>query len=154
MLYDRHGPNLLSATGFALVVIAGPLLTVVRLHSIGLIVCLVFLLILVGLGVSLVMTPQMAEIGIFADKKAEADPSLFGAKGATAQCCALMTVATAVAGVVGPLITGAVQASSGWTATSVTLGAFAATGCASLVVNAWWQKRTVSAGNPERTASP
>lgn len=144
MLYDRHSPTLLSATGFALVVIAGPLLAVVRFHSVGLIVCLVFLLILVGLGVSLVMTPQMAEIGIFADKKAEADASLFGTKGATAQCCALMTIATALAGVAGPLITGAVQSSSGWTATSVTIGAFAAAGCASVIANAWKQKHTAT----------
>jgi TctA family transporter len=74
------------------------------------------------------MTPEMAVISIFSNSKAKENPNEFGPGSATAQCCALTTIATATAGSVGPLITGAIQSISGWTATSIAVGAFAALG--------------------------
>jgi MFS family permease len=77
---------------------------------------------MIGIGVSLAMTPKMAAISAFAPKDG---PEAFGPAGAAAQCSALMTIATALAGVVGPVIDGAIQANSGWIATSVSVGVFA-----------------------------
>jgi MFS family permease len=84
---------------------------------------------MIGIGVSLIMTPEMAAISAFAPKD---DPEAFGPAGTAAQCSALLTMATALAGVVGQVTTGAIQANSGWIATSVSIGVFAALGLVSL----------------------
>lgn len=84
---------------------------------------------MIGIGVSLVMTPEMAAISAFSLKDY---PEAFGPASTAAQCSALMTMATALAGVVGPVTTGAIQANSGWIATSVSIGVFAALGLVSL----------------------
>jgi MFS family permease len=75
------------------------------------------------------MTPEMAAISAFALKD---DPEAFGPASTAAQCSALMTMATTLAGVLGPVTTGAIQANSGWIATSVSIGVFAALGLVSL----------------------
>jgi MFS family permease len=133
MMYDRFGSTELSMAGLLLTAIFGPLLAVVGSHSTGLVVALVIFLVAIGVGISLVMTPQMAEIGIFADKTAESNPDAFGPRGATAQCCALMTLSTALAGVVGPIVLGAIQSNSGWLPTTITVGAFSVLGLITFV---------------------
>jgi MFS family permease len=136
MLSDRFGSRPLSAAGLLLATIFGPLLALIRSFSVGRVVVLVFFLVVIGLGISLVMTPEMAVISIFADSKAKEKPNEFGPGGATAQCCALTTIATAAAGSIGPLITGAIQSTSGWTATSIAVGAFGALGLVPVLLKA------------------
>jgi MFS family permease len=108
MLYDRFTSLPLFMSGFVLTLIFGPLLALIRAWSVAWVVLLIFFLLVLGIGVSLVMVHGMAEISAFAENKERDDPNLFGPRGATAQCCALLTIATAAAGVVGPIVIGAI----------------------------------------------
>jgi MFS family permease len=147
MLYDRHTSLPLYLAGFVLTLIFCPLLALIQSWSVGNDVLLVFILFMIGVGVSLVMVPGMAEISAFAENKEKDDPNLFGPRGATAQCCALMTIAMAAARVVGPIIIGAIQSASGWIATSITIGVFAALGIISLVLKTAYERTFVPVKN-------
>lgn len=143
MLYDRYTSLPLFIAGFVLTLIFCPLLAIIQTWSVANVALLVFFLFMVGVGISLVMVPGMAEISAFAENKEKDDPNLFGPRGATAQCCALMTIAMAAAGVVGPIVIGAIQSASGWIASSITIGAFAAIGLASLLLKTGYERLSV-----------
>jgi len=147
MLYDRYTSLPLYLAGFVFTLIFCPLLALIQSWSVGNDVLLVFILFMIGVGVSLVTVPGMAEISAFAENKEKDDPDLFGPRGATAQCCALMTIAMAAAGVVGPIIMGAIQSASGWIATSITIVVFAALGIISLVLKTAYERTFVPVKN-------
>ncbi|KAK5996875.1 hypothetical protein PT974_02222 [Cladobotryum mycophilum] len=132
-LHGRFGPHPLSIIGLVIITAAGLLLAMIRSHSVTLIALLVVYLVAIGTGITLVMTPEMAEISAFGEKKAKEEPEVFG-QGATAQCCALMTIANSLGGVVGPVVIGHVKAASGWIPASITVGAFGALGLVVLVL--------------------
>jgi MFS family permease len=140
MLYDRYASLPLFVAGFVLTLIFCPMLAIIQSWSVAKVVLLLFFLFMIGVGISLVMVPGMAEISGFAENKEKDDPNLFGPRGATSQCCALMTIAMAAAGVVGPIVIGAIQSTSGWIASSITIGAFAALGLVSLLLKTAYER--------------
>lgn len=122
-LSDRHGPRWYAAAGYAL---ACPILILLRLvdhNTLEQKVLLCALLALIGICLTLVLTPVMAEITYAVDAKAQRrPPGFFGKNGAYAQAYSLFNVAWAAGCMIGPLLGGLVNESYGWGTTTLILG--------------------------------
>lgn len=146
MFLNIAGPTLLSPLagkasskfGTRPVAIAGcvlgcPALICMRLvtdNSPGHIALLCVLLIITGLALAMVMTPLAADLSFATDKIEEAEPGVFGPRGAYGQVYALFNISMASAAVVGPIIGGALREKLGWGTMSLVLGLW----CLSAVV--------------------
>jgi MFS family permease len=122
MLADKYGPKYLAAAGFLL---ACPFLILLRLidyNSIGQKVLFCALLALVGLWISVVMVPLMAEVSYVVEAKEKSAPGIFGERGAYAQAYALFNVAFAAGTLVGPIWGGFVNQKAGWGVLTLSLG--------------------------------
>jgi MFS family permease len=114
ILSDRFGPRWLSAAGFLLTC---PILTVMRFvdhDGLQQKVLLCALLALIGVTLTIVITPLIAEITYVVAAKEERRPGLYGEKGAYAQAYALFNVAWAAGTLIGPILSGFVNDSAGW----------------------------------------
>ena len=127
-LSDRHGPRWYPTAGYAL---GGPILILLRLvvrNSLEQKVLLCALLALLGICLTLVLTPIMAEITYAVDATAQRrPPGFFGKNGAYAQAYSLFNVAWAGGCLVGPLLGGLINEAYGWKTTTLIMG------CISLV---------------------
>lgn len=146
MFLNIAGPTLLSplagkaATKFGTrpVAIAGcllgcPALICMRLvtdDSPGHVALLCVLLIITGLALAMVMTPLAADLSFATDKIEEAEPGVFGPRGAYGQVYALFNISMASAAVFGPIIGGALREKLGWGTMGLVLGLW----CLSAVV--------------------
>ncbi|KAF2169394.1 hypothetical protein M409DRAFT_20614 [Zasmidium cellare ATCC 36951] len=122
-LSDKYGPRWLATSGF---VVACPFLILLRLvdhNTLGQKVLLCALLALCGIGLTLALTPIMAEIAYAVEAKAARRPSgFFGENGAYAQAYALFNMAWAAGSMIGPLLAGLVNQSHGWPTATLILG--------------------------------
>lgn len=122
-LSDKYGPRWLATSGF---ILACPFLILLRLvneNSINHKVMLCALLALIGLGLTLALTPIMAEISYAVDAKAKRrPPGFFGKNGAYAQAYGLFNMAWACGSMIGPLLGGLVNSSEGWPTATLILG--------------------------------
>lgn len=122
-LSDKQGPRWYATAGF---ILACPILILLRLvdhDSLKQKVLLCALLCLIGLGLTLALTPVMAEITYaVVDKEAKRPPGYYGKNGAYAQAYSLFNMAWAGGCLVGPLLAGLVQQSSGWKTATLILG--------------------------------
>lgn len=120
---DKYGPRWLATSGF---VVACPFLILLRLidhNTIGQKVLLCALLALIGLGLTLALTPVMAEIAYAVEAKAARHPpGFFGKNGAYAQAYALFNMAWAAGSMIGPLLAGLVNETHGWPTATLILG--------------------------------
>ena len=87
-------------------------------------VLLCALLSLIGLTLTLVMPPLMAEITYVVEAKEKAYPGRYGSNGAYAQAYGLFVTAFAAGTMIGPTWAGYVRDSAGWATMSWTLGLF------------------------------
>lgn len=122
-LSDKYGPRWFATAGF---VLSCPFLILLRLvdhNTLNQKVLLCALLALVGCGLTLALTPIMAEISYAVDAKAKRHPpGFFGKNGAYAQAYALFNMAWAAGAMIGPLLAGLVQNSHGWPTATLILG--------------------------------
>lgn len=122
-LTDRHGPRLYAIAGYLL---ACPFLILLRLvdhNSLEQKVLLCALLALIGLCLTLEITPMMAEITYAVNAKAERrPPGFFGKNGAYAQAYSLFNIAWAAGCMIGPLLGGLVAEAKGWGTATLILG--------------------------------
>ncbi|KAK5121300.1 hypothetical protein LTR85_005466 [Meristemomyces frigidus] len=120
---DKYGPRWFATAGF---VIACPFLILLRLvykNTLDQKVLLCALLALVGVSLTLILTPMMAEITYAVDAKARRHPpGFFGKNGAYAQAYSLFNMAWAGGCLVGPLLAGLVNQRAGWAVTVLILG--------------------------------
>ncbi|KAL8637123.1 MAG: hypothetical protein Q9228_005570 [Teloschistes exilis] len=119
---DRYGARIPTCVGF---VLATPFLILLRLVTHGgreQIVVLCALLALLGVALTIVMTPLLAEITYILNEKERHHPGLFGTKGAYAQAYGLFNCAFAGGMLVGPLWAGGVIQSAGWETLCLSLG--------------------------------
>jgi len=120
---DKVGPRWLATSGF---VLSCPFLILLRLvihNTLEQKVLLSALLALIGVGLTLVLTPMMAEITYAVDAKAARHaPGFFGKNGAYAQAYSLFNMAWAGGCLVGPLLAGLVNQRAGWGPTTLILG--------------------------------
>lgn len=122
-LSDKHGPRWYATVGYTL---ACPFLILLRLvneNTIGDKILLCALLALIGVCLTIMVTPMMAEITYaVTDKAARRPPGYFGPNGAYAQAYALFNVAWAGGCLIGPLLAGLVTAAHGWGVATLILG--------------------------------
>ena len=120
---DKYGPRWFATAGF---VTACPFLILLRLvheDTLHQKVLLCALLALIGLTLTLILTPMMAEITYAVDAKARRHPpGYFGKNGAYAQAYSLFNMAWAGGCLVGPLLAGLVNQHAGWGVTVLSLG--------------------------------
>lgn len=120
---DKYGPRWFATAGF---VIACPFLILLRLvykNTFDQKVLLCALLALIGITLTLILTPMMAEITYAVDAKARRHPpGFFGKNGAYAQAYSLFNMAWAGGCLVGPLLAGLVNQRAGWAVTVLILG--------------------------------
>lgn len=101
------------------------LLRLVTHASLGQEVLLCALLAFIGLAITFMVTPVVAEIVHSVDEKEKERPGIFG-KGATAQAYGLFNCAFATGSIVGPLFAGLIKHHAGWAAMGWGLGALSA----------------------------
>ncbi|KAL8699019.1 MAG: hypothetical protein Q9201_006242 [Fulgogasparrea decipioides] len=140
---DKYGSRLPTAIGFLL---ATPFLISLRIVVGGgkeQVIILCVLLALLGIALTIVMTPLLAEITYILDAKEKHHPGLFGEKGAYAQAYGLFNCAFAGGMLVGPLWAGSVVDKAGWGTMCLSLGILSAVSAvpAFLFTNGWIGKR-------------
>ena len=122
-LSDKYGPRWLATSGF---ILASPFLILLRLvneNTINHKVMLCAFLALIGVGLTLALTPIMAEISYAVDAKAKRrPPGFFGKNGAYAQAYGLFNMAWACGSMIGPLLGGLVNQHQGWPTAVLILG--------------------------------
>ncbi|KAI5239542.1 MFS general substrate transporter [Aureobasidium subglaciale] len=125
---DKHGSRWLATAGF---IITGPCFILMRLvdhEGIRQKVLLCALLAVIGLGVTLSLTPLMAEVSYAVEAQGAKRPAgFFGKNGAFAQAYGLFNMAYAGGTMVGPLLAGLVKERAGWGTATLVLG------CVSLI---------------------
>jgi MFS family permease len=117
----------LVTSGFVLAVPFLILLRLVDHDSIEQKVLLCALLAMLGLGLTLALTPIMAEIAYVVDtKEKKHPPGFFGKNGAYASAYSLFNMAWAAGTMIGPLLGGLVNSSKGWPTMTLILGCVSA----------------------------
>jgi MFS family permease len=125
---DRHGPRWLTVCGFMFAIPFWILLRLVTHDSLGQKVLLCALLSLIGLALTLVMPPLMAEITYVVEAKEKQNPGRYGSTGAYAQAYGLFVMAFAAGTLLGPIWAGYVRHKAGWGTMSWSLGVFSLAG--------------------------
>jgi MFS family permease len=126
-LSDRYGPRLISLVGFAIVTPSLALLGLSsRDDSIASKICLVIFLALVGLGLTLLLTPLAVDVYNKAQVLSRKHPDVFAGRSEAdvfALVYALFNSALGVAVMVGPALAGLLYETTGW---RITVGILAA----------------------------
>ena len=140
---DRYGSRLPTSIGFLL---ATPFLVLLKLVDHGgrsQVVILCVLLACLGVALTIVMTPLLAEVAYILEAKEKHHPGLFGQKGAYAQAYGLFNCAFAGGMLVGPLLAGALVDQQGWGTMCLTLGILSVVSVipALLFTNGWIGKK-------------
>lgn len=133
-LCDLYGTRLIATAGF---LFGAPFLILLRLityHSTQQIVVFCVLLVLIGVALTLVITPFMAEITLVVLELEEARPGRFGKFGAFAQAYGLFNIAFAAGSLVGPLLGGFVNEAAGWGTLTLVLGVICGASAAPTIV--------------------
>ena len=124
---DKKGPRLPVFLGF---VIGAPFLVLLRLIDHGgikQIVLLCVLLAFLGITLTVVLTPLLAEFTYVVDvEEKRRGPNSFGERGAYAQAYGLFMMAYAGGMLVGPLWAGLIESAAGWGTMAWTLGLLSA----------------------------
>ena len=122
-LSDKQGPRLYATAGY---IGCCPFLIILRLvdhDSLRQKVLLCALLVLIGLFLTLALTPIMAEVTYAVmDKESRRPKGYYGKNGAYAQAYSLFNMAWAAGCMVGPLLAGLVVNSKGWPTATLILG--------------------------------
>ena len=121
---DRYGPRWLTVSGFIFAIPFWILLRLVTHNSLSQKVLLSALLALIGVALTLVMPPLMAEITYVVEAKEKQRPGRYGTTGAYAQAYGLFVTAFAAGTLIGPIWAGYVRESAGWGTMAWSLGLF------------------------------
>lgn len=122
-LSDKHGPRWYATIGFAGCCPFIILLRLVEANTLRQKVLLCALLALIGLFLTLALTPIMAEITYaVVDKESRRPKGYYGKNGAYAQAYSLFNIAWAAGSMVGPLLAGLVVNARGWPTATLILG--------------------------------
>lgn len=129
---DRFGPRIFCVVGFLLAIPFWVMLRFVTHDTLQQKVLLCALLALIGLALTLVMPPLMAEITYVVEAKEKAHPGRYGSNGAYASAYGLFVTAFAAGTMIGPTWGGYVKEAAGWATMAWSLGLlsfFAAVPC-------------------------
>jgi MFS family permease len=148
---DRYGSGTLTTIGLLGSVPCWVLLRFVTHNSLGQKVLLCALLAILGLFMTFVMAPLMAEIDHTVSLEEKRRPGGFGKRGAAAQGFGLFNFAYACGSLVGPLWAGFVAQKAGWGTMGWTLGLL--NGVAAIVTFFWTGGRIMLRGKERREGS-
>lgn len=121
---DRYGPRWLTVSGFIFAIPFWILLRLVTHNSLSQKVLLCALMALIGVALTLVMPPLMAEITYVVEAKEKQSPGRYGTTGAYAQAYGLFVMAFAAGTLIGPIWAGYVRDNAGWGTMAWSLGLF------------------------------
>jgi MFS family permease len=141
---DRYGPRWLCVTGFIFIIPFWILLRLVTHDSLGQKVLLCALLALIGIGLTLVIGPLMAEITYVVEAKEKANPGRYGSNGAYAQAYGLFVMAFAAGTLIGPIWAGYVKDAAGWGTMTWSMGIFSLAGAIPCLI---WTGGLISRNN-------
>jgi hypothetical protein len=127
-LSDRYGPRWLTVFGFIIALPFWVCLRYVTENTIQHKVLLGALLFLIGLSLTFILAPLMAEITYVVDAKEKKNPGTFGKTGAYAQAYGLFVMSYAAGTLVGPLWGGLVNSTAGWPTMTWTMGLLSTSG--------------------------
>lgn len=119
---DKYGPRWLCVAGFIIAIPFWVLLRLVDHDSIRQKVLFCALLALIGVSLTLVMPPLMAETTYVVEAKERERPGRYGKTGAYAQAYGLFIAAFAAGTLIGPIWSGYVEDTAGWKTMAWTLG--------------------------------
>lgn len=125
---DNYGPRWPAVSGFIFAIPFWILLRLVDHDSLGQKVLLCALLALIGVSLTLIMPPLMAEITYVVEAKERECPGRFGPTGAYAQAYGLFVTAFAAGTLIGPIWSGYVEDAAGWSTMAWSLGVFSVAG--------------------------
>jgi MFS family permease len=125
---DRYGPRWLTVIGFVIALPFWVCLRFVTENTIQHKVLFSALLFLIGVSMTCMLSPLMAEITYVVDAKEKKTPGTFGKTGAYAQAYGLFVMSYAAGTLVGPLWGGLVKSTTGWGTMTWTLGLLSASG--------------------------
>ena len=145
---DRYGSRLFTTVGLLGTVPFWVLLRLVAYDSISQKVLLCALLVLIGICLTLIMPPLLAEIDHVVGLEEKKRPGSLGKRGAAAQAFGLFNVAFALGTLIGPLWAGFVVKKAGWGTMGWTLAILSGVGA--LVTFVWTGGRIQLKGK-ERT---
>ena len=134
-LSDHAGPRMPTTIGLFGAIAFWVCLRFVYFDSMGQKVLLCALLSMIGLCLTLVMTPLMAEIDHVVELEEKRRPGSLGKRGAAAQGFGLFNAAYAIGALIGPLWAGFVVEKAGWGTMGWTLGLLS--GIAAVVTLIW-----------------
>lgn len=146
---DRYGSRALTTTGLLGSVPCWVLLRFITYNSIGQKVLLCALLALLGLFMTMVMAPLMAEIDHVLTVEEKRNPGSLGKRGAAAQGYGLFNLAYAIGSLVGPLWAGFVIEKAGWGTMGWSLALLS--GVAAVITFMWTGRRIMLKGGERRT---
>jgi MFS family permease len=113
-LSDKHGPRWFSVAGFLLTAPVFALFRFVDHGGIDQIVLMCALMLLLGITLTLMVTPIMAEFLYVVEAKERKTPGIYGKNGAYAQAYALLITSFAIGNMAGPIWSGFVVSAAGW----------------------------------------
>jgi len=119
---DKYGPRWLCVGGFIFAIPFWVLLRLVDHDNIRQKVLFCALLALIGVSLTLVMPPLMAEMTYVVEAKERERPGRYGKTGAYAQAYGLFIAAFAAGTLIGPLWSGYVETTAGWGTMAWSLG--------------------------------
>ncbi|KAJ6028079.1 hypothetical protein N7540_003655 [Penicillium herquei] len=114
MAADKYGARWISAIGILIMIPPLILLRLVDHESLNQMVLLCALLILIGLGAAMALTGLYAEYSKICDEIDAENPGSLGNHGGYAQSYGISEIAWALAGLIGPLMSGAIYENYGW----------------------------------------
>lgn len=125
---DRYGSRWLVVLGFLGGIPLYVLLRLINYNSIRQKVLLCALLSLIGITMTIVMGPLIAEITYVVEAEEKRSPGMYGKNGAYAQAYGLFTMAFSLGTLVGPFWSGFIEVAAGWDTMTWTLGLLSAAG--------------------------
>jgi MFS family permease len=148
MISDKYGTRTLTSVGLFASVPVWVCLRFVTYNSIGQKVLLCALLAMLGLFMTMIMAPLMAEIDHCLTVEEKKKPGSLGKSGAAAQGYGLFNLAYAIGSLIGPIWAGFISEEAGWGTMTWTLGLLS--GVAAVPVFYWTGGRIMLKGK-ERT---
>ncbi|KAL8791801.1 MAG: hypothetical protein Q9195_005610 [Heterodermia aff. obscurata] len=120
-LSDRYGPRNLALIGFIVAALGLALIVLITHDSGAQKAGLSIILVIIGIGVELILTPVSADMFYEADNLEESHPNTFGEAGPYAQVYSLLCVALGLATAVGPAWSGFMYEVTSWSFTMLPL---------------------------------
>jgi len=143
-LSDRYGARIVTLVGFGLASPCLALLGLIRNNTVKDIILFTLLLVLIGFGLNIVLSPLAADMSSTVRQISRDYPETFGDKGAYAQAYSLFDMSFGLGTVFGPAWAGFFYEKTTWSITVITLAILCASASIPAILYTGRSKHTVS----------